>query len=324
MPRIKPAAFDALRYAAQMQDGLITLRQAREIGIAPSTICDRAGPGGPWQRVLPAVYALFSGPLPADTRLRAALLYGGADSCTTGVEVLRRHGVPWAPRDPRVHLLIPNTQQTSSRGFVVVERTRRMPTPERLDGFPAAPLPRAILDATRRMRDQRAVTALITGSVQSGRCSAADLVAELADGQRRGTARARRAIDAALLGAASAPEADAQVLLRHPDLPEPLWNPVLRDAATGAFIASPDAYWKEGVALEVDSRAHHTVGDDFDRTLDRDALMTSYGLSTLHVTPARLRRDPQTLILRLLATLEIARSRPMPAVTVWRNSGEAL
>lgn len=324
MARIKPDTWAQLQYLAQQQDGLVTLTQARALGIPPSTICDRAQPGGPWQRVLPAVYALHAGPLTPSSRSRAALLFAGPNAVLTGVEVLRRVGAPAVPSDPRVHVIIPNTQQTASREFVIVERSRRVPPSRLLDGFPSASVARAVIDTARRMRVQRDVNALITGVVQSRLCRPQDLEKELREGQRRGTRAARRAVEAVLMGAASAPEVDAQRLLRHPDLPEPLWNPVLCDASTGAFLARPDGYWREGVALEVDSRAHHTVGDDFDRTLDRDALLTSYGIRTLHVTPTRLRRDPYTLIERILRTLEVARNSPPPSVVVRRDSGLAL
>ena len=56
-----------------------------------------------------------------------------------------------------------------------------------------------------------------------------------------------------------------------------------------------------------------SIGDDFDRTLERDALLTSYGILTLHVTPRRLRESPTLLVKQLVRTLDLAAAGSAPA-----------
>jgi hypothetical protein len=226
------------------------------------------------------------------------------------------------PADPRRHVLVPSRLSVASRAFVLIERTERMPTTvERRYGFPTAPVPRAVVDAGRRMRGAREVNALVTSVVQREFCTAEEIASELRRAQRRGTRLLRIAVGDAMAGTRSVAESDARTVIRGHGLPEPVWNPTLLDAATGAFLASPDGYYPdEGVALEVDSRAHHTVGDDFDRTLDRDALLTSYGVFVVHATPASIRRDPVGYTARIAATLKMAAGRPLPAVVMRTGS----
>jgi hypothetical protein len=251
--------------------------------------------------------------------LRAALLYAGPPALITGLPALQAHGLRRAPEaDP--HLLIANHRNVTSRAGVLMERTRRLPEPAVIDGLPTAPLARALVDAGRRIQRRGDVDGLVSEAVQRGLVDPGELLEEVRLAQVRGTAFVRAAARASLDGTHSGPEMDLRALLISAAVPAPLFNPDLIDAATGRFVARPDAYWHCGVAVEVDSRQHHTIGQDFDRTLARDALLTSYGILVLHVTPGQLRQQPRIFLDRLRRTLDLASTRPAPAVTVRRNS----
>ena len=183
--------------------------------MSSSTIAHRTRPGGPWQRLLPGVLLVYSGSPSRLQRMRAALVYAGADTIFTGVTALRCHGVRKPPTEHALHVLVPHSSQRSSRGFVILERTRRMPDPRDVVGLPCAPVARAAIDAARRVTDVGQVRALLSEVVQRGMCTVAALGVELRDAQIRGTALPRRVLREVSDGVRSAAEAEArQVILR--------------------------------------------------------------------------------------------------------------
>src|SRR5215469_4882666 len=66
--------FDVLlRYQA----GVVTRTQAQRLGLQHHAIEHRVATGR-WQRIYPATFAAFSGPIPRDAEQWAAVLYAGA------------------------------------------------------------------------------------------------------------------------------------------------------------------------------------------------------------------------------------------------------
>ena len=65
-----------------------------------------------------------------------------------------------APQPP-VHVLVPHERQVRSAAHIQVERSRRLPAAVVRGGVPLAPVPRAVIDAARRLRDAREITELI-------------------------------------------------------------------------------------------------------------------------------------------------------------------
>lgn len=131
----------ALRLAG-VQDGLITRMQALAAGMSPAAIRHATRPGGSWQRVLPGVYATFSGPLQETHKLRAALLVAGDDSMITGPWACRMAGLRYGPKvGDALDVLIAWSSNRGNVGFVRVIRTPRLPDPIRwLDDERAAAL----------------------------------------------------------------------------------------------------------------------------------------------------------------------------------------
>lgn len=123
------ARIDTLRLAA-LQDGLITRSQALATGLTASALRYSARPGGRWQRLLPGIYATFSGPLQDIHKLRAAVLAAGEGSMVTGPRACRAVGLRYGP-DPGewVDALIGWRHDRGNIGFVRVTRTKRLPEP---------------------------------------------------------------------------------------------------------------------------------------------------------------------------------------------------
>lgn len=74
---LSPRPLSHLKEAAQPR--LLTANALREHGVSKAAADERCRPGGPWQLLLPGVYLLHAGPPTSDERLRAALLYAGAE-----------------------------------------------------------------------------------------------------------------------------------------------------------------------------------------------------------------------------------------------------
>ena len=82
-------------------------------------------------------------------------------------------------------------------------------------------MPRACLDAARRLRSAAQITELIADTVQRQLCTPAHLAAELREGSQRGTAMPRRVLADVADGVRSTAERDAKRLLARSNLPEP-------------------------------------------------------------------------------------------------------
>jgi hypothetical protein len=115
----------------------------------------------------------------------------------TGLDVLLGYGLTCfhaaATRAP-VHLLVPHQRRRLGTHPLLVERTRRLPPPLRINGLSYAPLTRAVLDAVRRMRRRTDIRILLGEVIQRGVCRPEVLRAELDAGSSRGTMLPRRVL----------------------------------------------------------------------------------------------------------------------------------
>jgi len=285
------------------------------VGLPSATVSKRCRVGGPWRRLLPGVILMQTGAASDTQRVAAALAYAGGDALLTGAAACRMYGLRRVPPGKQIHVLVPASRQPATAGFVLVERTTRMPSTLSVDGWPTAPRVRAVLDAARRMRRLDGVRALIAEAVQRGLCTVDELVAELEAGSRAGSARPRRVLRELAAGTHSVAEITAQQLTaRSAVLPPLRWNVPIYDER-GTFIAIPDA-WADDVALawEIDSYEFHLSPEQYDRTLRRHATMLASGIVVAHTTPARLRREPDQVLRELEAAYRHALQRPRPLV----------
>jgi hypothetical protein len=306
---------------AASQYGVITRAEAALCGLTPRMIEHRIRPAGPWQRLLPGVYLTQTGEPSRDQLLMAALRYAGDGSMVTGLAALRRHELS-VPATTTVDVLVPHARRRSSRGFVVVHRTVRVPRTFWADGpIRYAPPARAVADAVPgliRFDDVRAVAA---GAVQKGLCTVADLATELALGPGRETRALRAVLGEVADGIRSPAEGDFRGLILRGDLSAPLFN--ARLYLGQQLLAVPDAWWPQaGVAAEVDSREWHVSPDDWEQTMLRHARMTAAGVLVLHFSPRQVKAAPGAVIAAIAAALRAG--RPIPAITARPAGGEEL
>lgn len=105
------------------QAGMVHVAQLRGFGVTWSALLAQVE-AARWQGVVRAVYATFTGPLPRESRLSAALLYGGPAAILSH----RTAAEEWhltAVVDGPVHLTVPyGTSAISQPGLVTVHRSR--------------------------------------------------------------------------------------------------------------------------------------------------------------------------------------------------------
>jgi hypothetical protein len=294
------------------QLGVVSRTQALHCGITPNGLQHRLRRGGPWQRLLPGVYLTATGVPTWEQRQVSALLHCGPDGLITGSAALLNYELQRSV--PRVvDVLVPMGRQRGNSGFVRVHRTRRMPMSAVCDGpLRFAPPERAVADTARALADRVAARAVIAGAVQRGRCTVAQLAAELQDGPIHGSAHLRAVLAEVIAGIRSVPEGDLRRLIIRAGLPEPLYN--ARLYIGDMFLAQPDAWWPQyGVAVEVDSREWHLSPADWEQTMARHQRMSAAGIIVVHVSPRQPRDEATRLEADLDATLKAG--RPLPAVT---------
>jgi hypothetical protein len=265
--------------------------------------------------LLPGIVLLHSGLATEQQRVVAALLHGGPDARLTGLEACRRHGVRRGPApDGSLHILNPHERQVRNSGFVVVERTLRLPAAVLRGGIPLAPLPRALMDAVRRIRSERDVTELMADAVQRGLCTVAQLGTELADSGRHGTAtppsgadghrrrgpvrrRTRRA-------ARLAPDRARRAVVER-----------RRARRRRHLLGIADAWWDDvALAWEINSYEWHLRPADYAREQAKSARMAAAGVPVLPTLPSRLRHDRAAVAAELRSAYAHAAARPRPTV----------
>lgn len=306
--------------AGQFPDGVASRAELLALGMSSSTIAQRCRPGGPWKKVLLGQVQLDGRRTTPRQYRRAALLHAGPSALLTGVGGAGLHGVSALPRDGTVHVLVPDDRRVTSRDFVVVTRTTRMPDPVALAGFPVAPAARCLLDAAARTNDVDAVRAMIADAVQRGVLRPEDLADELAEPRRPRTALARGVLVEMRDGVRSAAEAWARDLVLRSGLPPPAWN-VAVHARDGRRLGVVDAYWEEvGLAWEIQSLTFHLAPRELARDVEKLGALASAGVLLLPTMASRLRTDRPAAMAELSDAHARAAAMPPPDVTArpWR------
>lgn len=279
----------ALAELLEAQDGLVTRAQALARGVTPAEIRHRLGDR--WRTPVPGVYATSSGALTSRQRLRTALLLGGPTAQLSGVTAARLHGVRYLPPDEqRTHVLLDHRVHRASHGFVVVQRSLRLPSPVTRHGLPLTPVPRAVIDTARAMSRLQDVRAVVADAVQRELTTPDLLSAELKASHSAGSLLVRRAVQEMHLGLRSSPECDLRdLVLLSTVLPEPEWNAPVYDAQ-GHLVGVADAWWKKvRMAGEVNSLEHHFFGETWEATMRRHARMAAAGVLVVPLSPRRIR-----------------------------------
>ncbi|MFE9634829.1 hypothetical protein [Streptomyces sp. NPDC006463] len=322
--------------APRRQLNLATRHQLTAAGVPDGTITSRTRPGGPWQRLLPRVYLLQTGPPDHRQRALAAVLYAaepdadplsGDTAALTGGAALALLGIreapytastayaPYAPAD----VLIRAPRRLTGTPEVRPLPTSRWPRTITVSGIPSTRPVRAAADYAARTQDPDRIRSTLAHVVQAGWCHPQDLHAELRAARLLTRPAIRAAAAELLAGTRSLAEARAREALSATDLPTPLWNARLY-TPDGAFLASPDAYWPdEGVALEIDSAEYHYTRDAWHATLRRRLRLESHGILVVSATPSMIRDTPTEVVAALRALLTLTTPRPTPPTALARG-----
>jgi RNase P/RNase MRP subunit POP5 len=174
-----------------LQAQIVTRRQLMSFGIS-DVATYRKIKKGEWQRVLPGVCALTTGPLSTEQRRIAAILYAGSLAQLTGLCALHWYGFRHAPTTAHMHVLVPHGTRRRSTGFVIVQRTHEPdPAPHQTPLYRIASPTRAVIDACRASGDIRTTRAIMAEAVQRRFTGLALLEDELRRAGRSRTAMAR-------------------------------------------------------------------------------------------------------------------------------------
>ena len=304
------------------QLGLLTRAQLKEGGVSDAAL--RWHLGRHWRIVLPGVYQLDRRPTVRMQREVAALLLAGPGAALSGLTAAARFGVQSADPGDCVHVLVPAPRRGRRVAWASLTRTHRPDPLAVTSGALVLTSPaRAVLDAATQSGAKDTAKAIGIEAVQRRLVTVDDLVHELAQRNRRGSALAGLAAQAAGTGSWSPPEA---ILLRavaqSSVLPQVWPNPGLRIGPTR--LTTPDLWFDDvALAVMVHSRRFHSAGAAWDATVEADADLTAVGIVVAGVTPNRIHRNLAGVVARIERTYLQARQRPRPPVTATRHPPRA-
>jgi hypothetical protein len=313
MPQLSDFDRDKLAATFSKQHGIVARRQVLACAMTAKALRYLTRPDGPWQVVLPGVYANERGRLSERQKAVAAFLYAARGIAITGTAAMAWHGLS-AKQSDFVDVLVPLHYKRSDAGFVRLRCTSILPGVTFTDGAVSyVALDRAIADAVRKLTEMSEVRDLVASAVQRGMVDIWQLARELDLGPKQGSARLRLALAEVSDGVRSVAENDLRLIIKQFRLPAPLYNPRL--FAGDRFLASPDAWWPDkGVAVEVESKAWHLSPADWERTLARRALMAAEGILVMPFPPSKLRAAKPQVAKEIRATLTNSRG-PLPHIT---------
>jgi hypothetical protein len=171
------------------QHGLLTTDQLRLLDLGPGVVAANLE-AQRWRRVLPRVYATFTGPLVREARIIGALLYGGPQavlSHTTAAEEWRMLTL-----DPlaSVHITVPyGCSAVSQPPHVVVHRSRAFPYLLVATDPPRTSKADTVLDLATSEHDARAAMRRFVHSPPEAECRCGNCGGGLRNGDHAGTAQ---------------------------------------------------------------------------------------------------------------------------------------
>ncbi|MET8854546.1 hypothetical protein, partial [Amycolatopsis sp. NPDC004625] len=302
------------------QHGMISLQQLRAYGHSADDIFANLT-AGRWQRVLPRIYATFTGALPRPARLSAALLYGGRHAVLshhTAAEEWRL--VPTTDRP--VEITVPySSSAVSQRPLVVVHRSRALQhtaldtTPPRTRG------PDTILDLAVSQQTAREATMLVVDLVSR---SSIPLQTVLDCFRLRPPYRYRPAIlrGLDLIGNGLMSALEVEYLERVEDQ-----HGLPRGARQAPFAVDGKTLWEDvtydnhgaAVTIRLDGRTTHATGGIAfrDRRRDNAAELAGrarlvYGWQDVHTSPCAVAAEVRRILVREGWTPEGAREPTCP------------
>jgi very-short-patch-repair endonuclease len=275
------------------QDGIITLAQARAVGLSQDAVIRRVRSGA-WLRCTPGVFFADDRPFTEAARIRAAVWSYGPLATASGLAAAWWHGITRYAPDV-VEVTVPKVSNHRRRHGV---RTRRRDLASKdiveRNGLRVTALPLTVIEAAVR---QRGGAKLMDGALQRHIELTQLWRAHLRNKGRHGSPAARRLLQAAEDGARSAAE---RILVK-----------LLRDAGfTGWTTNYPVGGYQvdvgfvnEKVALEADGWAFHSDQEVFQIDRTRQNAIALLGWQVLRFTWLDLTEHPQRVIAEIARAL---------------------
>jgi very-short-patch-repair endonuclease len=302
--------FDEASADADRLPRILSRADAIERGFTRDAITHRLRTGR-WNLVLPHTY-LTSDVLTWTDRQRAALAYAGDEALLSAAAALADTGLATVERPDALLVLVPRRSTATTRQWVRIRRTGRMPVPAAFPGPPRADFARAVADLALERPRLDDVRALVTQAIRAGLCTGEQLSTELVEGPRRHSKNLRLALEDVLAGAWSAPEARAARLLRTAHVP-PFEQNARIDLPDGRHVVA-DFFWRTlRAVLEIDSVQHHfRTPAQRDATDDKHLRLMAAGIAVAHRTPWAINREPARFV-RGMERWLAARARELAA-----------
>lgn len=134
---------------------------------------------GRWQLVFPRTLATFSGPVPYETRLRAALLYAGEGATLSHETAAAEHGFH-ARRPERIHVTVPYARDVVGQPGLVIHRSRTIKPSDVLATTPRrTSVERTVVDLLASRRTATAALGLVADAIRTRRTTAPRVRARL-------------------------------------------------------------------------------------------------------------------------------------------------
>lgn len=310
---------DSTRWLAREQLGVLSRNQLLEGGSSPDAIRWRLARH--WRVLVPGVYQLDRRPTTRAQREMAGLLAAGPLATLGGLSAARWWGITAADPGDRVQVLVRPPRRSRRLAWLDIARSSVDDPGVTIRGqLRVSGGAQATLDAAVQSRSAERAAAIGIEAVQRRVTTIDDLVDALGRRNRRHSALARVAVNAAATGAWSRPEAALLAGLAGSRVLPEMWpNPVL--SVCGRPLVSPDG-WLDDVALAVmvHSREFHSGAEDWDSTVERDSQLVTAGVMVLGVTPNRIYRDLPSVVRRVELAYAAAQRRPRPPVVAKRRS----
>ena len=304
--QIPPSAQPSWQVLLAEQHGIVGFAQLRSYGHTKADL-EANLEAGRWQRVLPRVYATFTGALSRPAKLHAALLYGGGHAVLSHHTAAEEWGlVPITDRPAEI--TVPYTSSAISHpSLLIVHRSRAWPYIALNTNPPRTRMTDTILDLAVSQPTSRAARMLVVDLVSR---SSVSLQSMLDCVQTRPPFRYRAAIRRGLVqvdsGLMSALEVEYKEEVEDPHgLPcGKRQTPVKVDGKT---LWEDVTYDEHGAAVTVrlDGRASHaTAGIAFrDRRRDNAAELAGrarlvYGWQDVHDSPCAVAEEVRTILVR--------------------------
>jgi very-short-patch-repair endonuclease len=268
------------------QDGVLTLKQARQIGLGKQAV-NRRVQSGQWRQCSRGVYFVDDRPFTDASRIRSAVWSYGQRAAASGLAAAWWHGLTRFAPDI-VEVTVP--RDSSGRRRPGSKPRRRDLAPEDVverRGLRATALPLTVIEAAVR---RRGGAKLMDWALQRDVELRELWHAQLRNKGRYGSPAARRLLQAASDGARSEAERLLVKLLREAGITG--WRTNYPVGGYKVDVAFP----KQKVAIEVDGLAHHSDSDDFHSDRVRQNNITLLGWTVLRFTWLDLTEYPQRVI----------------------------